>query len=59
MENSFIATLPIYRIDYGNPSDVQGIMIILLNMYVLIMNLKNQANHAIEMLRRKLCLNAL
>ncbi len=41
----FIATLPIYRIDYGNPSDVQKHDNIVEHVRT-IMNLKNQANHA-------------
>ena len=41
----FIATLPIYRIDYGNPSDVQKHDNIVEHVCTS-MNLKNQANHA-------------
>ena len=47
----FIATLPIYRIDYGNPLDVQKHDNIVKHVRT-IMNLKNQANHARNAMER-------
>ena len=41
----FIATLPIYRIDYGNSSDVEKHDNIVEHVHTL-MNLKKQAHHA-------------